>query len=404
MEKLLIDEVDLKGKKVLMRVDFNVPMDDEGKITDDTRIRAALPSIKYVLEQGGSLILMSHLGRPDGKEEKYSLRPCAERLSELIERKVKLAPDCIGSEVEEMAGNLQEGDVLLLENLRFHKSETKPASDPGFAKSLSSLADVFVNDAFGTAHRKHSSTYEVAKYFPDAAAAGYLMKKEVDFLGKILSDPDKPFYAIIGGAKVSSKIGVLSSLLEKIDGLFICGAMANTFLKGRGIEIGDSMYEDEYLDKAFEIMEECRKREIKLILPVDLLAVKEIKEGLAPVSFDLTEGGVSIGYKAVDIGPKTVQLYRDHLSNAKTVFWNGPAGIFEIPEFSQGTQAIAEILASLWARTLIGGGDSVSAVASMGLSEKMSHLSTGGGASLEFIESGTLPGIEVLTDKVKQNI
>ncbi len=400
MEKLLIDELDMKGKKVLMRVDFNVPLNDRGGISDDTRIKEALPSIQYVLDHGKSLILMSHLGRPKGKEERFTLKPCAKRLSELLGKEVKMAPDCVGGEVVKMAQNLKQGDVLLLENLRFHQAETKPESDPDFAKNLSCLADIYVNDAFGTAHRKHSSTYEVAKYFQGSAAAGYLMKKEIDNLGKVLNNPAHPFYAIIGGVKISTKIGVISSLLEKVDGLLICGAMAHTFLKGKGIAIGDSLYEEEYLDTAFQIMEECREKKIKLILPVDVLAVREIKEKQQPVAFDLTEGGVASGYQAVDIGPKTIKLYKDSLSDAKTVLWNGPAGIFEIPEFSEGTRAVAEILGSLRAETLVGGGDSVSAVSSLGLAGKMTHISTGGGAALEFIQNGTLPGIEVLTDKV----
>lgn len=404
MKKLFIDELDVKGKRVLMRVDFNVPLDSEGNIADDTRIRAALDSIKYVLSRGGSLILMSHLGRPKGVDKALSLAPLAKRLSELLGKDVKMAPDSVGPEVKKMAEALGEGEVLLLENLRFHKGETHPEEDPDFAKRLSELADVYVNDAFGTAHRKHSSTYEAAKYFPRAAAAGFLIKKEIENLGNALTNPKRPFYAIIGGVKASTKMGILSALIKKVDGLFICGAMAHTFLRGKGIEIGDSVFEEEFLDTAYQISEECRSRKIKLVLPVDVLAVKEIKEGEEPREFDLTEGGIPKGYRAVDIGPKTIRLFKDQLYDAKTVFWNGPAGIFEIPEFSQGTRSIAEILASLHAATLIGGGDSVSAVKSLGFQDKVTHMSTGGGASLEFIENGTLAGIEILTDSVKEKV
>lgn len=391
MTVLSIKDLDLKGKKVLMRVDFNVPLDQEGKIADDTRIQAALPSIRYVMDQGGTLILMSHLGRPKKPTPELSLKPCAERLSEILKHPVTLVDidDC----------NPQPGDIVLLENLRFHEAEKKPSLDPGFAKQLAQLADVYVNDAFGTAHRKHTSTYEVARYFPGKAAAGFLMQKEIDYLAGCAQNPESPFYAIIGGAKISSKIGVLNSLAEKVDGLFICGAMAHTFLKVQGVEVGDSLYEKESLEEAKRIIDKCLEKGVFLGLPKDEVVVREVEKGASSQLIVFEKEGIPEGFKGVDIGPETLELYRTKLADAKTIFWNGPAGVFEIPDFAKGTEGIAQILAGLNATTIVGGGDSVSALKMLGLSEKMSHISTGGGASLELIEKGSLPGIEVLSKK-----
>ncbi|NGX58548.1 MAG: Bifunctional PGK/TIM [Chlamydiae bacterium] len=391
MDVLTIQDLDLKNKKVLMRVDFNVPLDSKGNITDDTRIQAAIPSIQYVLDHGGSVILMSHLGRPKKLTPELSLKPCAERLSQLLSRPVSLVDlgDC----------NPQPGEVFLLENLRFIEAEKKPEKDPQFAKQLAQLADVYVNDAFGTAHRKHSSTYEVAKYFPGKAAAGFLMQKEIEYLAR---DPEHPFYAIIGGAKISTKIGVLMSLLDKVDALFICGAMAHTFLKAQGHEVGDSLYEEDVLQLAKEIIKKCSDKDVFLGLPLDEVVVEDVVEGAPSRLIEFRNEGIPKGFKGVDIGPKTLELYQKKLADAKTVLWNGPAGVFEITDFMKGTEGIARVLADLPATTIVGGGDSVAALKILGLSDKMSHISTGGGASLELIEKGTLPGIEALSAKKSQ--
>jgi len=391
MKILNIQDLDLDHQAVLMRVDFNVPLDQNRQITDDTRIEAALPTIQHVLDHGGSLILMSHLGRPKGVTPELSLKPCADRLSKRIRRPVRLAT------LDDDFSNLAPGEVVLLENLRFHEAEKKPEKDPGFVKKLASLGHVYVNDAFGTAHRKHASTYEVAKFFPGKAAAGLLMQKEIEFLSSVIQDPKRPFYAIIGGAKISSKIGVVSALIDKVDGLFICGAMAHTFLKAKGIDIGDSLYEPEALDQAQGIIDQCENKQTFLGLPLDEAVVETVEPGAPTRMIDFDKEGISPGWKGVDIGPKTLDLYTAKLSDAKTILWNGPAGVFEVPDFATGTEAIAKLLASLIATTIVGGGDSVAALKMLGLTDQMSHISTGGGASLELIEKGTLPGIELLS-------
>lgn len=399
MAKLSLQDLNVKDKKVLMRVDFNVPQDENQHITDDTRIKETLPSIQYILNQGGKLILMSHLGRPKGKKNlKYSLAPIAKNLSELLGKKVQFCGDCIGDEVKNAVDHLKSGECLLLENLRFYEAEEKPEKDPFFAKQLSAFGDVFVDDAFGNAHRHHSSNVEVPKYFRNSSAAGFLMEKEIAFLGKELSHPKRPFYAIIGGAKVSDKLGVIKALLKKVDAIFIGGAMAYTFLKAKGFSIGSSLCEDDLLEIATFILEESKLQNIPIILPIDHLVSSNLK-GESDVFTCSVQEGIKPGFYGVDIGPKTIELFSAELLPAKTVFWNGPLGIFEVSRFSEGTKAIASLVANLDAMTIVGGGDSVAALESLNLKDKISHVSTGGGASLEYIEYGTLPGIEVLTDK-----
>jgi phosphoglycerate kinase len=400
MPKLTLSHLEVKNKKVLMRVDFNVPLSKKGEITEDTRIRASLSSIQYVLDHGGSLILMSHLGRPNGKiAPEFSLAPCAKRLSELLKKPVLMAPDCIGPAVKQMVDNLKPGQVLLLENLRFHPGEEHPEKEPSFVKQLAELGDLYVNDAFGTAHRSHASTALIANYFPGKAAAGFLMEKEINFLGSALINPKRPFYALIGGAKISSKIGVLKALINKVDGLLIGGGMAYTFYKAQGIPIGNSIHEDNYLKEAKEVIDLCRKRGIKFQLPLDNVSVESID---ASSEIKIVESGKGIpnGFQGVDIGPKTVQAFSTLLKEASTIFWNGPLGVFETSRFAVGTKTIAEVIGSLKAITIVGGGDSIAALQAAGVADKMTHLSTGGGASLEFIEHGTLPGINALTEAV----
>lgn len=396
--KLSLKDLDLNGKKVLMRVDFNVPLDNNGNITDDTRIRASLPSIRYVLDHGGSLVLMSHLGRPKGiKDQKFSLKPCAERLSKLLHQDVELAGDSVGPEVEKKASNLKKGEAILLENLRFHAGEEKPDKNPEFAKELAKLADLYVNDAFGTAHRAHASTAVVAQYFPGKAASGFLLENEISFLNSALVAPVHPFYAIIGGAKISSKIGVLKALTQKADALFIGGGMAYTFLKAKGIAIGKSIHEDEFLNEARQLMNACQGTNKKIYLPLDIVAADKVSPGANTVMVDANKG-IPEGYEGVDIGPETIKLFTEELKKAKTVFWNGPLGVFEQKEFAKGTDAIAKAVSQSHAMTIVGGGDSIAAIEAAGVSNKITHISTGGGATLEFIEFGTLPGIEALSD------
>lgn len=385
-----LKDLDLKGKKVVMRVDFNVPADD------DTRIREALPSIQYVLDQGGSVILMSHMGRPKGKDPKLSLKPVAARLEKLLNRKVQFVADCQGKEVQEAAKNLQPKEVLLLENLRFYPEEEKPEKNPEFAKFLASLGDVYVDDAFGCAHRAHTSIVKVAELFPeDKRAMGFLVEKEVDVLRGILKNPERPFYALVGGAKISSKIGVLMALIEKVDALFLGGAMVYTFMKAQGIDVGLSLVEEDQTAKALEIMEACKKAGVHLYLPVDIVAADKIAPD-AQIEIVSYRGGMQAPFQGVDMGPKTIELYTKALADAKTVLWNGPFGVFEVPPFDKGTHAMAEVLSNLKAKVVVGGGDSVAAVQKAGLADKFAHVSTGGGACLEFLEFGTLPGIEVL--------
>ncbi len=387
--KKTIRDIEVEGKRVLVRVDFNVPL-AEGKVTDDTRIRAALPTIRYLLEHGAKVILMSHLGRPNGKVvDELRLDPVAERLAELLGRPVRKLDDCVGPEVEAVVAKMQPGDVILLENVRFHPGDE--ANDPSFAKRLASLADIFVNDAFGAAHRAHASTVGVAQYLPPVA--GFLMEKELTFLGQALAAPEHPFVAILGGAKVSDKIGVIDNLLTRVDVLLIGGGMANTFLKAQGHEIGQSLVEDESLDVARKTLERAGER---LALPVDVVVADrfdaEAASRVAPAD------QVPEDWRILDIGPETVELFKRKLAGARTVVWNGPMGVFEFPRFAAGTQAIARLLAESGATTIIGGGDSVAAVEQAGLADKMTHISTGGGASLEFLEGKELPGVAALLD------
>lgn len=400
MKKLSIKDLPIKDKKILIRVDFNVPLDKQGKITDDTRIVATLPTIRKVLDQGGSVVLMSHLGRPkDQRVPELSLKPCAERLSQLLGQKVIMAPDCIGPEVEKIVHALKPGQILMLDNLRFHKGEEHPEKDELFVKELAKFGDAYVNDAFGAAHRAHASTANIAKFFPGKAAAGLLLEKEIDFLGDTLKSPKHPFCAIVGGAKISTKCGVIQTLMKKADTVLIGGGMAYTFLKAQGIPIGNSIHEDEFLDQARHLLASSGKGGLgRLILPKDIVITEEVKEGATFKIIDSSKG-IPAGYEGVDIGPETIQNFASELRKASTILWNGPLGVFEIPQFAKGTNAIAHVLADLKAVTIVGGGDSVAAIQAAGLSDKVTHLSTGGGASLEYIEFGTLPGIEALSDK-----
>ncbi len=388
--KKTVRDVEVEGKRVLVRVDFNVPL-TEGRVADDTRIRAALPTINYLLQHEAKVILMSHLGRPKGKVvDELRLDPVAERLSELVDRPVRKLDDCVGPEVEAAVARMQPGDVFLLENTRFHPEEKSNA--PAFAEKLASLADVFVNDAFGAAHRAHASVVGVAEYLP--SVAGFLMEKEIAFLGQALAAPEHPFVAILGGAKISSKIGVIDNLLTRVDGLLIGGGMANTFLKAQGHEIGQSLVEDDSLDVARERLERAGER---LVLPVDVVIADrfdaEADSKVMPVD------QVPEDLRILDIGPETVELFKRKLAGARTVVWNGPMGVFEFPRFAEGTFAIARFLADLEATTIVGGGDVVAAVGRAGVADRIAHVSTGGGASLEFLEGKPLPGVAALEDK-----
>jgi phosphoglycerate kinase len=393
IKKKTVRDVDLRGKKVIMRVDFNVPQDKQGNITDDTRIAAAMPTIKYVLDQGASkLILMSHLGRPKGVDEGLRLTPVGKRLSELLGKEVIICKDSIGEETKKILSGMQAGDVALLENLRFHKEEEK--NDPDFAKALSEYADVYVNDAFGTAHRAHASTEGIAHYLP--SVSGFLMEKEIEFLGRLLYQPEQPYVAVIGGAKVSSKIGVLEKLMEKVNVLVIGGGMCYTFLKAKGFEVGNSLVESDKVSFAFELIKKADEKGIRLLLPLDHVVAERIEEGAKTKIVDTN--AITRGMIGVDIGPKTVKAYKKEIGAAKTVLWNGPMGVFEIDKFEKGTREVAKALASCKGTTVIGGGDSVAAINKAGLAEKISHVSTGGGASLEFLEGIELPGIKALAD------
>jgi len=397
MNKKTIRDIDVAEKRVLVRVDFNMPLDAEQHIADDTRIRAAVPTIQYLLDHGASVILMSHLGRPDGKVvDKMRLAPAAKRLSELLGRPVQMATDCIGPEVEAQAKALQPGQVLLLENLRFHKEEEK--NDPDFARQLASLGELYVNDAFGTAHRAHASTEGVTHYLP--GVAGFLMEKEINFLGSALESPKRPFTAIIGGAKVSDKIAVLERLIARVDSLLIGGGMANTFLKAEGYEIGDSLYEEGKVDVAKELIAKARQHALAFLLPTDVVIADRLAADANSkvVSVDKVEPG----WRILDIGPTTVKTFRQVLESAQTIVWNGTLGVAEMPAFAKGTDAIIEILAERTAdgaTTIIGGGDSAAAVDQAGAGDKMTHVSTGGGASLELLEGRALPGVAALEDK-----
>jgi len=395
MAKLFIEDLNIKAKRVLMRVDFNVPLDGELKVTDDTRIRAALPSIKYIIDNGGRAILMSHLGRPKGEvRDNMRMKPAADRLTELLGKKVKMAPDCIGPEVEQMAAELDDGDVLMLENLRFHREEEE--NEPDFASRLAELGDVYVNDAFGTSHRAHASTVGVTKHF-DKCAAGYLLIKEIEFLGGSFSNPKRPFVAILGGVKVGSKLGVIRSLLDKVDSLLIGGGMSYTFLKAQGLNVGDSVLEVDLVDTAREIMEEAEKKAVQLIIPEDYVVADKFDNDAE--SKVVQSDGIEEGWMGLDTGPKSIEQFKKVIKEAATIFWNGPVGVFEMPNFAHGTDEIARAVAESDALSIIGGGDSISAINKIGVADRISHISTGGGASLEYIENGTLPGIEALTDR-----
>ncbi|NOY08175.1 MAG: phosphoglycerate kinase [Spirochaetes bacterium] len=394
MAKKTVNDIDLKNARVLMRADFNVPVKN-GRITDDTRIRAALPTIKYILKQkGSSLILMSHLGRPKGTiKPELSLKPVAARLGNLLGISIIMASDCVGDEVAEKSKNLKSGEVMLLENLRFHAEEEK--NDPDFAKQLASLGTIFVNDAFGTAHRAHASTEGIAHFI--TAVAGFLMEKEIRFLGGVLENPEKPFVAIIGGAKVSTKIGVLESLLKRATSIVIGGGMAYTFLKAQGHSIGKSLIENDFLKTAENLLKHAASEEVRIILPQDHLVASEFTEtaGAELVdSIDIPDGKIGM-----DVGPKTLESCRSVIEQAKTVVWNGPMGVFEFDNFAKGTLEVAEMVADCRGTTVVGGGDSVAAVNKFGLSGRIDHVSTGGGASLEFLEGRELPGIKVLEEK-----
>ncbi|MDE3045096.1 MAG: phosphoglycerate kinase [Verrucomicrobiota bacterium] len=395
MQPLTLRDLSLSGKRVLMRVDFNVPQKKDSSISDDSRIQAALPSIQYILQHGASLVLMSHLGRPKAAPDpQFSLAPCAKRLSELLKKPVFFAPDCIGAQVETMAQQLKPGEVLLLENLRFHAGEEEPDKEPFFVTSLAKLGDIYVNDAFGTAHRAHASTALIARYFPRRSAVGFLMEKEIAFLSPLLHNPKRPFYAIIGGAKVSSKAGVIQNLLNQVDTLFIGGGMAFTFFKAKGIEIGDSLCEDSEIETAKKILQSGKS----LYLPVDVVIADAFSNEAKRKTITAKEG-VPAGWRGMDIGPQTVANWSALLGKASTVFWNGPLGVFEMVSFAVGTHQIAERLAQSTAEVIVGGGDSVAAIHQMGLAGQFAHLSTGGGASLEFLEYGHLPGIDCLSAK-----
>ena len=394
LNKKTIEDIDVNGKRVLVRCDFNVPQDEEGKITDDRRIIAALPTIKYLMEHNAKVILCSHLGRPKGEfNMKYSLKPIAKRLSELLGKEVHMADDVIGDSAKSLAASLKEGDVMLLENVRFHKEEE--ANDMAFSKALAELADVYVNDAFGTAHRAHASTEGVAKYLP--AVCGYLIQKEINVMGKTLNNPVRPFVAILGGKKVSDKINVITNLIDKVDELLIGGGMAYTFFKAKGYEIGKSICEDDKVELAKELMEKAAHKGVKLLLPIDNVVATEFSNDAE--SKVVASNEIPADWEGVDIGPETVKLYGDALKNAKTVIWNGPMGVFEFDKFAVGTNEIAKILGGLDAITIIGGGDSAAAIEKGGFADKMTHISTGGGASLEFLEGKELPGIACLLDK-----
>ena len=396
MDCLSLVNTPLKKAKVLVRVDYNVPFNAEGEITDLTRIRESLPTINYILEQGGTIILLSHRGRPDGvKKGKYTLEPCATALATLLHRPVLFAKDCLGEQTKKQIDSLQAGDILLLENLRFYPAEEHPNTDPSFAKTLASYGDIYVNDAFGTAHRKHASTFDLATYFPKKAVAGFLMQKEILALSKLRDHPHLPFHVIIGGAKVSSKIGVLQALTNTMQALYIGGAMAFTFLAALKFSVGDSLYELNQIETAKKILEECKKNNISLFLPLDIV----VSNGTIFKTIDITEG-IEKGWQGMDVGKKTIALWKQELIKANSIFWNGPLGVFENPSFAEGTFEIARFLASLSSERIVGGGDSIAAIDQLHLSDKFTHISTGGGASLEFLEKGTLPGIEILSKKM----
>ena len=395
MSKKTIEDVQVNGKKVLVRCDFNVPLDGDGNITDDTRIRAALPTIKYLLEHNAAVILCSHMGRPKGEfNMKYSLKPVAARLSELLGKEVPLAADVIGESAKSMAAALKPGNAMLIENVRFHKEEEK--NDPAFAKELASMAEMYVNDAFGTAHRAHAST-EGVTHFLTPCVAGFLIGKELSVMGAALENPTRPFLAILGGAKVSDKIGVIKNLLDKVDVLLIGGGMSYTFQKALGGHVGKSLLEEDKVELAKELMALAKEKGVKMLLPVDNEAGDSFSNDALRITVHSTE--IPDGFEGLDIGPVTQQMFADEIHKAKTIIWNGPVGVSEFPNFAHGTEAVAKAMAETDAVTIIGGGDSAAAVERLGYADKMTHISTGGGASLEFLEGKELPGVAALDDK-----
>ena len=397
LNKKSLEDIAVSGKRVLVRCDFNVPLDENRNITDETRIDGALPTIQYLMKNGAKVILCSHLGKPKGEPKpELSLAPVAKKLSEKLGREVVFAADAtvVGEHAKKAVVEMKDGDVVLLENTRYRAEETK--NEDAFSKELASLADVFVNDAFGTAHRAHCSNVGVTKYL-DTAVAGYLIQKEIEFLGNAVNNPVRPFVAILGGSKVSSKISVINNLLDKVDTLIIGGGMAYTFMKANGEEVGDSLLEADYLDYAKEMQEKAKEKGVKLLIPVDTVVAKDFSNDAEHKT--VGRGQIEPGWQGLDIGEKTIALYKDAVKDAKTVVWNGPMGVFEMPNFAKGTNAIAQALADIDAVTIIGGGDSVAAVNQAGLGDKMTHISTGGGASLEFLEGKELPGIAALNDK-----
>jgi phosphoglycerate kinase len=394
MAKKTVKDVDMTKKKVLVRVDFNVPLKRDGTITDDTRIRACLPTIQYLLNQQSRIILCSHLGRPGGKVvEELRLAPIATRLSELLSKPVEALSDCVGPQVEDAVSKLQDGDIVLLENLRFYPQEE--ANDPDFAQRLSRLADIYVDDAFGACHRTHASIVGVARYLP--AVSGLLLEKEIRILSRLLVNPDRPFSVMIGGAKVATKLGLLGNILPKVDSLLIGGGMAATFLKSQGCSVGASAIENDELDHVLKLGEKARSLGVRLLLPLDLLVAQKLEAGSATKIE--SKGKVSEGWVIADIGPKTIEAFSKDLNMCKTVFWNGPLGVFEIPQFAEGTHSMTRVIANLKATTVIGGGSTAEAVVEMGLADKMSYVSTGGGASLELLQGNVLPGVAALQDK-----
>ncbi|MFZ5354705.1 MAG: phosphoglycerate kinase [Bacillota bacterium] len=394
LNKRTIEDIEVKSKKVLVRVDFNVPQNEAGEITDDRRIREALRTVNYLIKNGAKVILMSHLGRPKGKfNEKYSLKPVAERLAALLNKEVILADDVIGEKVAQLVNGLKDGDVMLLENVRFYEQEEK--NDAEFAKKIAELGDLYVNDAFGTAHRAHASTAGVADYLP--SAIGYLIKKELDFMGKAITAPERPFVAILGGAKVSDKIGVIENLLDKVDTLLIGGGMAFTFYKAMGYEIGKSILEADKVELAADILKKAEAKGVKLLLPVDIVAAPEFKNEAPIITVDADK--LPSDQLGLDIGEKTMSIYSEIIKDAKTVVWNGPMGVFEMSNFAKGTFALADAMSKCSGTTIVGGGDSAAAVEQLGFADKITHISTGGGASLEFLEGKVLPGIDVINNK-----
>ena len=392
--KQSVRDIDVKGKRALVRVDFNVPFDRNGGIADVSRIRAAVPTLDYLRENGASVIIATHLGRPDGKvEDKLRLKPIAQRLSSLLGVNVKTTDDCVGPEAEAAARALQPGDVLMLENLRFHAEEEK--NDPAFARALASLADIYVNDAFGTAHRAHASTAGVAAYLP--AVAGFLLLKEIEELGSVLNNPARPMAAILGGAKVSSKLAVITNLLPRVDCLLLGGGMANTFLKARGLTVGESLVEDDFVGKAREMLADAEARGVPVLLPTDVVIADEFKADANHETVPV--GGIPPGWRIMDVGPDSLETYQEALSDCGTVFWNGTLGVAEFPTFAEGSLSLAMTLADLQASVVVGGGETAALVEQAGMRERYRHVSTGGGASLEFIEGKTLPGVAALNDK-----